>query len=79
MNGLSQQEKVEAIISSEPVRLRNNMAIVLSRIVDRWNKLLFKEKLDGVRPIDKRLSPPPKKNNLKHVTHDMWQVTCDTW
>ena len=54
-------------------------------ITFQWSAL--HRKLDRVGPVDNRPSTDKhhhknkqtKKQNKKHVTHDMYHVTCDTW
>ena len=68
------------------------MSVIKVVIVDNGQSIrlfVLLHKLDGVRPVDNRLSNNKlhhfvqrrRKNKKKmwHVTCDTWHVTCDTW
>ena len=53
----------------------------------RRKKIILKNKVDGVGPVDNRPSTDKLHHFVKkivtcdmwHVTRDMWHVTCDKW
>ena len=47
-----------------------------------WVHRVPKQELDGVGPVDNRISIDKLHHFVKKkllVTHDMWHMTCDTW